>query len=269
MPDTIAKQQSMKSIETWTTHWQMEISVPKCITLHIGASNPCIEYTLNDIKVPSAETFRDLGVLVSRNFKTAAHVSDVCAKGYKIVNLLFRCFLTDHVQSFVTAYKSYCRPIMEYASQVWSPSYVTEIDDLEKVQRYFTRRLFARATMGEVPYVERLRRLDLEPLELRRLISDLVMVYKILNNEVDLRTDQFFEYSNAPNNRGHSCRLRPAKHNTNYLKHSFSVRVIDAWNSLPACVNNRPLIMASNSTNFRKVLKLVNLQEFLKFDRNL
>ena len=39
------------------------------------------------------------------------------------------------------AFVTYVRPILEYNSIIWSPSLVRDIEQLEKVQRRFTKRL--------------------------------------------------------------------------------------------------------------------------------
>ena len=108
----------------------------------------------------------------------------------------------------------------------------------------------------------------MEPLELRRLRADLIMVFKCLNNEVDA-CENMFTFSANNFTRGHSKKLTKPKFRTNILKHSFLVRVIDAWNSLPVAVDGHPLIDAQNAMKFKTVLDNVNLNPFLKFDRNL
>ena len=76
------------------------------------------------------------------------------------------------------AYKVYVRPILEYASQVWSPHQLREIDMIENVQRRFTKGL---AGFFGKTYAERLNELSLETLEMRRLKSDLFLTYRLLS----------------------------------------------------------------------------------------
>jgi len=52
---------------------------------------------------------------------------------------------------------------------------IKDIDKLEKVQRRFTKRL---PGLKHYTYFQRLNRLDLESLELRRLGQDLILTYK-------------------------------------------------------------------------------------------
>jgi len=66
---------------------------------------------------------------------------------------------------------NYARPMLEYYSPIlWSPVAVTLINQLESLQRRFTKRLPGFQTL---PYDERCALLGLVRLELRRLRTDL------------------------------------------------------------------------------------------------
>ena len=84
------------------------------------------------------------------------------------------------------AYKVYVRPIIEHNSVVWSPNALHDIDAVERVQKRFTKRLSGfRNCSYEV-------RLNLQSLELRRLLSDLIWCYKIVFGLVDINSHDFF-----------------------------------------------------------------------------
>ena len=69
------------------------------------------------------------------------------------------------------AFAVYVRPILEYCSAVWNPGYLCDINKIESVQRRFTKRLKG---FHSLSYVNRLKALNTESLELRRLKTDLV-----------------------------------------------------------------------------------------------
>jgi len=56
----------------------------------------------------------------------------------------------------------YIRPLLEYASNVWSPNLIKHINSLERVQRHFTKRIIK---LQDLFYQERLTSLNLETLE--------------------------------------------------------------------------------------------------------
>jgi len=78
------------------------------------------------------------------------------------------------------------RPLLEYNSVIWSPSLIKDIDLIEQVQRRFTKRL---RCLDGVAYTDRLKRLNLPSLELRRLHLDLVFCYKIVFGIVHINSD--------------------------------------------------------------------------------
>ena len=93
------------------------------------------------------------------------------------------------MHALILAYKSYCRPILEYCSSIWSPNkhskhHLITVDRLEKVQRYFTRKLLFRiygyishSSINYKSYDNRLTLFKLESLELRILKYDLFIIF--------------------------------------------------------------------------------------------
>ena len=116
------------------------------------------------------------------------------------------------------AFTTFVRPTLEYASTTWSPSKVTQILFLDKVQQNFTKRL---PGLTNVPYSERLKILNLQSLEHRRLIIDLTETFKIINNLSSLKFDDFFSVPSYSLPRGHSFRLIVPFAATNVRKHFF------------------------------------------------
>ena len=82
-------------------------------------------------------------------------------------------------------------------------------------------------------YEERLRRLDLQSLELRRLHVDLIWCYKVVFGTVDIDMNAFFKLNTRATTRAHPYKLYNERAATSRRSHFFSERVINAWNSLP------------------------------------
>ena len=160
----------------------------------------------------------------------------------------------NHIKAFIT----YVRPLLEYASSVWSPSYLYLITHIESVQRSFTKHLpFCKS----LSYAERLANLKLQSLEHRRLIFDLVLVFKIIHGFSCLNFTDFFSFANNnKSSRGHSYRLCIPLNKSNTRNFFFSSRVVPAWNSLPAST-----VAAPNPISFKKALFKHNLSKFLEF----
>ena len=113
---------------------------------------------------------------------------------FKLVN---NCTLTD-------LYKCYVRPILEYVSVVWSPHHVYLIDLIENVQRNFTKRL---PGLYFTNYCDRLYLCNLEPLEIRRLHDDVIILYKILHNHTSVNMNNCISLSHTNYTRGKIYKL--------------------------------------------------------------
>ena len=97
-------------------------------------------------------------------------------QAYSRVGILFKSFVSRDCDLLKRAYVTFIRPVLEYACSVWCPYKVKHITAIEKIQRSFTRRI---PSLRDLSYEERLARINLEPLEIRRLKFDLVLHFKI------------------------------------------------------------------------------------------
>jgi len=79
--------------------------------------------------------------------------------------------------------------MLEYNSVVWSQILKCEIDALERVQRRFTKRLRG---INLLSYCDRLTKLQLNTLELRRLHNDVAVCYKFVFGLIDVNFTDLF-----------------------------------------------------------------------------
>jgi len=134
---------------------------------------------------------------------------------------------------------------------------IKDIETIERVQRRFTKKL---PGLRKFSYAERLSRLRLHSLELRRLLTDLLWCYKILFGIVEMfAAEEFFVYSTCSQTRGHQYKLFK-KHNVSRLRATyFSERIINTWNSLPKSV-----VDFSSLPRFRRSIQKVDFASFLR-----
>ena len=144
--------------------------------MQLRTTTECPNLYLNSIIITKASEFEDLGVIINENLKFISHIYRVVAKASVRACLIRKCFVLRDAPTLIRAFKTYVRPILEYASCVWSPTYSTAIKIIETVQRKLTKRL---PGYSHLNYTNRLERLNMESLELRRLHSDLILTYKI------------------------------------------------------------------------------------------
>ncbi len=221
------------SLFEWAQSNGLTLALDKTVVMHLGYSNPRFNYSVQQANLAITESARDLGVLFSSNLKFSEHIAGICKRAFCRTNLIFLAFYSRKPSFLVQMFKTFVRPILEYASPVWSPYLKKDIDFLERVQKYFTRRI--PGLTGT--YLERLELLQqrgifLEILELRRLEADLITVYKIIYGLVALTFSDFFQWSMATALRGHSFKLSLPLVKLDSRRNFFAVRVIGPWNSL-------------------------------------
>jgi len=140
--------------------------------------------------------------------------------------------------------------LIEHDSVIWSPYTVKDIELIESVQRRFTKRL---PGFNILPYAERLERLDLPSLELRRLHADLIFCYEIVFSLTDLQVREFFETAALSVTRGHNHKLFKKRCSADVRSKFFSERVVNCWNDLPVTVD------FSSLASFTRGVKCVHL----------
>jgi len=91
--------------------------------------------------VQSVNTVRDLGVQFCSTLTFTSHINKIVAKAHARASLIHKFFPSKDATTLTKAFVTYVRPILEYASVIWSPYQLGEIAKLESVQRRFTKRL--------------------------------------------------------------------------------------------------------------------------------
>ena len=124
---------------------------------------------------------KDLGVMVDEKLRFHDHIHEKVNKAYSMLGIIKRNFKHMDNVSFLYLYKSLVRSIVEYNSSVWSPSYMGQIEELERRATKLVR------GCRNLPYVERLKYLKLTTLRFRRCRGDMIETYKLLTHRYDNR----------------------------------------------------------------------------------
>ena len=133
------------------------------------------------------------------------------------------------------------RPHLEYANTVWGPFNREDQRRIERVQRRATRLV---PTIRDLPYEERLQILGLPSLYHRRRRGDMIMVYQVLHDGVDMDAAKLFTIAEDRSTRGHQWKLAKPRANSRVRRNAFSVRIINEWNALPSAVVAAPSVNA-------------------------
>ncbi|XP_076055284.1 uncharacterized protein LOC143033681 [Oratosquilla oratoria] len=163
----------------------------------------------------------------------------IAAKANSRLGIIKRNFTYMDREILLPLYKALVRPILDYASQCWSPYLVKDIKLLEQVQRRATKLV---PECSELPYEERCKFLGLQTLEDRRKRGDSIEVYKLLHGYEDIPYTKFFSLSTT-GLRGHSYKLVVPDHWRTSLKGNwFTIRTLREWNHLPDHVVTAPSV---------------------------
>jgi len=171
--------------------------------------------------------------------------------------MIKRCFISNDSKTLLWAFCVFVRPILEYASPVWSPHLIKDIDHIESVQRTFTKYL---PGLKNKSYNERLKFLGTESLELRRLKCDLSLTYLLLHDLCNVDYRKFFSVRTGSKTRGHPLKLIVQPAQRDCRRYFFSNRVTNIWNSLPADV-----VMAKSVGTFKRKLSNVDLTKYVRW----
>ncbi|KAK4322449.1 hypothetical protein Pmani_006789 [Petrolisthes manimaculis] len=174
---------------------------------------------------------KDLGVTIDKDLSFEKHISEKVNSANHIVGLIRRTISCLNEEVFRQLFVALVRPILEYASPVWSPYKVKDITALENVQRRATRQV---TTLQGVSYEDRLRKLKLPTLAYRRARGEMIEVYKIMQGVYDEEVCRdLFERQEDDLTRGHSKKLYVRRSRLNIRKNFFGNRVVENWNDLP------------------------------------
>jgi len=214
----------------WCNEWQMEMNVEKCKVMHVGLHNMKESYSLNDTVLVQTEEEKDLGVIITKDFKVSQQCLKAAKKGNQILGLIYRTFSIKNKLIMMRLYKALVRPHLDYCIQAWRPHLQKDIDVIEKVQRRATRMIDG---LKDLEYEERLKIVGLTTLETRRSRADMLEVFKIMKEFEGLKEENFFERRREMGFRGHQYTLFKKRFRTNLGKFSFGNRVVNNWNNLP------------------------------------
>ena len=235
--DRFALQNTLDSMTSFVATRQLVLAQNKCIHLPITRQDSSCQFYLEGNQITTANFVKDLGVTLTSRIKWKPHITKLAQKAFHTSHKILYSFSTLNIGILLMAYKTFVRPIVETNSVVWNPHLKENINKLESVQRFFTKRLLQRCGIASSSYEDRLSILNLKSLEHRRLVADLVMVFKIINKLVDIDADLFFTFKPARYNlRGHCQTLVRPKSVSNTASNFFTSRVIRLWNALPITV---------------------------------
>ena len=243
--DVAVLQSDLDNVMEWSSHNNMTVHEDKfeymChradksnLLPHLPFTSELFQYTtLGGICLHPIDTVRDLGVQISDDLSWSNHVSIICDKARKMAAWVFSVFATRRTDVLLTLYKSLVRCHLEYCSPLWNPHKISEIQDIESIQRTFTSKI---AGLKDLHYWDRLKELSLMSLQRRRERYIAIHMWKILHGTTsnDLQIEFLYTKRHGP-----KAKVQPLQ-SSKKLKHrtlhenSFKIMGPRIWNCIPS-----------------------------------
>lgn len=183
--DVFKFQDDITRLENWARTWEMSFNVKKCNVMFVGSSksvnNDQISYILDKQNIRTVQEIKYLGVTINSNLKWENHINIIVNKAMRILGLLKSTLFDADTKVKLIAYKTLCRPLLEYASAAWDPYMKKDITNIEMVQNRAVR--FIAGLRGVVSISQETQKIGLETLEKRRANFRMTTLFKVLENE--------------------------------------------------------------------------------------
>jgi len=225
--------------------WGMDFHPQKCSVIRLTRSKtPMVHnYTLKGSTLAEETCTKYLGVFIQSDMKWNEHINKKVRKTNSMLGFLVRNLQKASEESKTNAYFAQVRSNLDYCSSVWNPYQQKQIRQLEMVQRraarYVTNRFRNTISMSDM-----LSHLNWETMQSRRQKQQLVMLYKVINDLVDISAETYLQRTNSRTRAAHNLRFTPYSTSTDCHKFSFFPRTIPVWNRLPATAAETPSLVS-------------------------
>ena len=198
--------------------------------------NEIYQYSTSKGPLEPVNQLRDLGVIICPDLSWTSHISTICNKSKQKAAWVLSVFHSRSPMVMLTLYKSLVRSLLEYCSPLWNPSKVSDIQQLESVQKTFTSRI---AGCQDLDYWERLQKLSLMSLQRRRERFIILTMWKILHGQTSNDLNIMFQTRPRTGTKAvvpSISRQSSASHQSRYDT-SFAVMGPKLWNCVPNNLN--------------------------------
>ena len=183
--DASALQRDLETVYQWAIDNNASFNNKKFEVLRHGNDETLklsTNYTAPDGTIITEKSnLRDLGVTMSADGTFKQHITNVCQSARNMCSWILRTFESRSPELMLTLWKSMVIPILDYCSQLWSPSKIGDIQQIEELQKAFTRKI--RSSKRD-DYWQRLQTFHLYSLQRRRERYRIIYVWKTLEGIV-------------------------------------------------------------------------------------
>lgn len=251
--DIDALQSDLTSLDLWAQDWQMEFNVSKCQVLSVS-NRHCLfnsSYVLNNAILENVDSFKYLGITITKDLKWNKHISAACARASGVLRFVARNLQIPSRIIKERAYMSLVRPHVEFCSSVWDPHTQQLQHKLEMVQRraarFVTGRYHNKSSVSNM-----INDLNWKSLQSRRRDARLLMFFKMEHSLVDINFKHQLQSQTVSLRHGNNFSYHIPNSNIDSHLFSYLPQTIRNWNSLPDS-----LVSCSSLDVFRRDLQKI------------
>ena len=228
-------QQAVDAVYAWGKSWSVTFEPTKSQSMVISnrrspRHHPTIIF--GGLPVPEEDNIKLLGVEFDAHLNFRRHIRTLATRGNQRLALLRKTARLLDSSGRLTLYKGFVRPVLEYAPLVWLGAAPTHLSRLDHVQHRALRLIG-----GDVV---------LQSLRLRRCVSGLSYIYKLLSIPGPAQLLRMLPPRPAPSMPLHRTRRQQAEYHAyqlvnelpaasnDLLRRSFPYGLLNMWNCLPS-----------------------------------
>lgn len=257
--DCIKIQEDLERFSVYCSKNYLKINYKKCASISFTRKSNRIDYQyqLDQNIVDRVEQIKDLGVVFDSKLHFHAHFDFVMSASNKMLGFLCRLCRDFQVEAAMRSlYNSFVLSKLSYGSVVWSPYYSVHKLRFERLQNKFIRFLHFKMTGEYVTLgIGAIRAgYGIQLLEQRRIISDLVFLYKVLRNYYDSPELTSFVHYHVPSRQTRNRQLlHSGAFRTNIGKNSPMTRMCEFFNKYVGNLDIFVLSLPSFRNNCRRI----------------
>lgn len=267
LADAASLQSDLIRLDKYCEENCLDLNPSKCCVVTYSRKRKLVEYdyTLKNVSLSRETVVRDLGVFHDSKLLFDAHIDSIVSKASRALGFLMRTSSDfKQAKTLKILYCSLVRSNLEFASQVWSPRYLTYISRLENVQKRFIKFLCYRTKerYDESRYLDLCKQFHFLPLDKRREIADLVYLSKIASGEVncpELLAKLKFKTPSKPVRFNNLLCIPPAS--SNYRQNSYLWRACGSFNLALRQVNLD--LFTTSEASIKKHMSLIFFDKLL------
>ena len=222
---------------TLKTHFDWQMALPFLERFPYSLNGVCLDYVAFE---------KDLGVLVSSKLSWTKQCQSLRSKASSRLGLLRRtCHFVQNIKQKRALYLALVRSQFEHCSVIWSPTSDAGFAQLESIQRRSVRWILSEPKLDleydSLTYLNKLKSLDILPLESKMAHADVSLFHRILYQTVDIKLPHYLKQVSHEQ----LSRLRSDHRDLNHVvceiderldafSSSYFNRTYLFWNSLPA-----------------------------------